>query len=185
MELDDFFLRQYELSENTLSSLLSSGNVVTYAANTCIIREGKLENSSYLIISGCVKAHLNNDGKDVTFWFGFEGDFLFSYNSKILKEPGYESITTLEKCQLWKIDNEHLDKLCIENIEIINWWRSLIEKELIKTERRLIDRQTKAATQRYQELITAHPQVLQRISLGTIASYLGISQVSLSRIRRS
>ncbi|WP_157501444.1 Crp/Fnr family transcriptional regulator [Echinicola vietnamensis] len=157
---------------------------MTFDRNHNIIQEGKTEKSSYLIISGCVKAHLNHDGKEVTFWFGFEGDLLFSYNSKFLNSPGYESITTLEKCKLWEIKNEWLEKCCHENIEIANWWRRMIEKELLKTERRLIDRQIKPAAQRYLDLINDYPQILQRISLGNIASYLGISQVSLSRIRR-
>ncbi|GGF31541.1 Crp/Fnr family transcriptional regulator [Echinicola rosea] len=184
MGLTDFLSLQYGLSDQAIDKLVKSGRVVSLGPHSNIIQEGKTERSSYLIINGCVKAHLNHDGKEVTFWFGFEGDLLFSYNSKILNSPGYESITTLEKCQLWEIKNEKLDQCCQESLEIANWWRKLIELELLKTERRLIDRQIKTATQRYHELVCEHPQILQRISLGHIASYLGISQVSLSRIRR-
>ncbi|UCS95902.1 Crp/Fnr family transcriptional regulator [Echinicola marina] len=157
--------------------------MVEKTKNETIIHQGKIENFSYFILEGCAKAHLNHDGKDINFWFGFEGDFLFSYNSKISKQPGYENISTLEKSLLWKISNDDLEILYKTNLEIANWSRKLTEIELIKTEKRLLDFQTKSATSRYEELLQRHPEILHRISLGNIASYLGISQVSLSRIR--
>jgi len=184
MSIEEIFRKKHQLSAPIIHSLLDNGEMVKFGKNEAIILEGKVEKSSYILISGCAKAHLNYDGKEVNFWFGFEGDFLLSYNSKILNLPGYESITSLENCLLWKIPNKALDLLCTQNLEIANWWRKLVEKELIKTEKRLIDRQIKDAKTRYEELIQQQPQVLKRISLGNIASYLGINQVTLSRIRR-
>lgn len=183
MTIEEILGTKHGLLPKTVQSLLEHGKTVKFAKNERIISEGKLATSSFVITSGCAKAHMNSDGKDINFWFGFEGDFLFSYNSKIFQKPGYESITALEPCILWEIANSTLEEACLEHIEVANWMRRLVEKELVKTEKRLIDRQTKEAKTRYEELIIQHPQVLQRISLGNIASYLGINQVSLSRIR--
>src|SRR5690606_41226012 len=69
------------------------------------------------------------------------------------------------------------------NIEKDNSGMKLIEKELDKSEERLISLQCKSATERYTDLIKNHPYLVQRVALGHIASYLGITQVSLSRIR--
>jgi CRP-like cAMP-binding protein len=76
-----------------------------------------------------------------------------------------------------------LQQLFETDIAMANWGRRFAEKELIKTEERLISRQFRTATERYQELMQQQPGLLQRVSLGHIASYLGITQVSLSRIR--
>ncbi|MEG2100855.1 MAG: Crp/Fnr family transcriptional regulator, partial [Flavobacterium sp.] len=76
-----------------------------------------------------------------------------------------------------------LQKLFEIDIHIANWGRKFAEKELIKTEERLISHQFSNATERYLELLQNNPQLIQRVQLGYIASYLGISQVSLSRIR--
>ncbi|GAB3654492.1 Crp/Fnr family transcriptional regulator [Echinicola sediminis] len=183
MTIDKILHENHGLAHETVRILLEQGKTVRFSKNQRIISEGRLALSSFIIISGCAKAHMNLDGKDINFWFGFEGDFLLSYNSKILNKPGYESITALENCTLWEVANHTLEELCLQNLEVANWMRKLAETELIKTEKRLINRQTKEAKTRYEELITQYPQVLERISLGNIASYLGINQVSLSRIR--
>ncbi|WP_215223698.1 Crp/Fnr family transcriptional regulator [Echinicola shivajiensis] len=183
MEIEKTFLAEHQLSQKSAQQLLSLGEIKVVNKNETIIHEGRIETFSYLILEGCAKAHLNHDGKNINFWFGFEGDFLFSYNSKISNQPGYENISTLERCRLWRISNNELENLNRSNLEIANWSRKLTELELVKTEKRLIDFQTKSATARYQDLINRHPEILNRISLGNIASFLGISQVSLSRIR--
>ncbi|WP_225444188.1 Crp/Fnr family transcriptional regulator [Echinicola arenosa] len=184
MRTKEIFLGNFGLSQDSTQQLLDKGTVITIGKNKTFIHEGKIEKHSYLILSGCAKAHLNHDGKDINFWFGFEGDFLFSFNSKIYRQPGYENISTLEECKLWRISNEELNEINHNSLEISNWSRKMTEMELVKTEKRLIDLQTKPAAVRYEELIQNHPGITNRISLGNIASYLGISQVSLSRIRR-
>ena len=97
--------------------------------------------------------------------------------------PGYEDIELLEACELYELKTEQLQHLFEEDIHIANWGRKFAEQELIKTEERLIQRQFRTASDRYKELLLNHPDLIQRIQLGHIASYLGITQVSLSRIR--
>jgi len=77
----------------------------------------------------------------------------------------------------------NLRTLFEEDIHIANWGRKFAEQELIKVEERLIFRQCRTAMERYKELIATDPELLQRVQLGHIASYLGMTQVSLSRIR--
>ncbi len=103
--------------------------------------------------------------------------------SYVENKPGYENIELLEACELYELKIDNLRKLYQQDIHIANWGRRLAEQELIKTEERLISRQVRAAGERYKDLMKQHPEFLQRIQLGYIASYLGITQVSLSRIR--
>lgn len=103
--------------------------------------------------------------------------------SYVDNQKGYENIELLEDSILYKLDFIALSRLFTEDIHIANWGRKFAEQELLKTEERLIARQIKTALERYKELIKNNPELLQRIQLSYIASYLGITQVSLSRIR--
>lgn len=103
--------------------------------------------------------------------------------SYVEDQPGYETIELLEDCELYELKTENLKKMFNEDVHIANWGRKFAENELIKTEERLISKQFKNASERYLELMKDHPELIQRVQLGHIASYLGITQVSLSRIR--
>lgn len=148
-----------------------------------LMKADKVENHLYLIQKGMVRAFSNQDGRDVTFWFGKEGDPVVSMRSYVARRKSYEEIELLEDCVFYKLSVDQLQKLYSEDIHLANWGRKFAESELIKTEEYLISRQFRTATERYQDLMTNEPQLLQRVPLGFIASYLGISQVSLSRIR--
>ena len=78
---------------------------------------------------------------------------------------------------------QNLRKLFDEDIHIANWGRRYLEQELMKMEEQLISRQFRTAKERYKQLLKDNPSLIQRVQLGHIASYLGITQVSLSRIR--
>ncbi len=112
-----------------------------------------------------------------------EGDPLISLRSYIQGTPGYENIELLETSELYRLRIADLRQLYASDIHLANWGRKLGEQELIKTEERLMSRQFKNAAERYEELLKNQPNLLQRVQLGHIASYLGISQVTLSRIR--
>ena len=103
--------------------------------------------------------------------------------SYVANQKGYEDIELLENCELYELKTQNLRKLFDEDIHIANWGRRYTEQELVKTEERLISRQFRNATERYKELLKDNPDLIQRVQLGHIASYLGITQVSLSRIR--
>ena len=98
-------------------------------------------------------------------------------------EKGYETIELMEDSVLYMLERGQLYRLFEEDIHIANWGRKFAERECIKSEQLFISRQFKTSLERYQDLIADYPDILQRVPLGIIASYLGISQVSLSRIR--
>jgi len=148
-----------------------------------LIREGKVERSLFFLEKGVARAYLTNDGRDVTFWFGAEGEVLLSLKSYFSNEQGYESIELLEKSVVYKISYTSLISLYEEDVEMANWGRRFAESELIKADERYINQQFKPAAERYEDFVRDYPELVQRIRLGHIASYLGVSQVTLSRIR--
>ncbi|MNJ91923.1 Cyclic nucleotide-binding domain protein [compost metagenome] len=167
-------------SKKLLESCLTE---VTYPKGHILLRAGKVERSIYFIRKGMVRAYSNHAGNEITFWFGSEGQAVISMKSYVEDQPGYEDIELLEDCELLELKSADLKRLFETDIHIANWGRRFAEKELIKTEERLISGKFRTASERYSDLLTNHPDLIKRVQLGHIASYLGITQVSLSRIR--
>ncbi|AXB57573.1 Crp/Fnr family transcriptional regulator [Flavobacterium fluviale] len=172
----------YKLPEHSKLALENNVRKMAFPKGYILLRANKIESNIYFIKKGLVRAFIERDN-EVTFWFGKEGETVISMKSYVEEQPGYETIELLEDCELYELKTENLRKLFNEDVHIANWGRKFAEKELIKTEERLISRQFKNASERYLELMKDHPELLQRVQLGHIASYLGITQVSLSRIR--
>lgn len=148
-----------------------------------LIQEGKVERSLFFLEQGIARAFLASEDKEVTFWFGAEGEVLLSMNSYFSNQPGYETIELLEKSVVYRIPYVSLMALYQDNLEMANWGRRFAESELIKAEKRFISQRFKPAAERYDEFAQNFPELTGRVQLGHIASYLGVSQVTLSRIR--
>lgn len=183
MDIDQIIDKIYPLSAK--SKLMLEENIieVSFPKHHMIIRADKIEKNIYFIKKGIARTFSNIGENEITFSFGKEGDTIASLRSYIINQKGYENIELLEDCNLYELNTANLQNLFKENIEIANWGRKLAENELLKAEERLISRQFGTATDRYIELIKNYPGLIQRVQLGHIASYLGITQVSLSRIR--
>lgn len=173
----------YPLPNTELQVLLNAMERISFPKNHTIIHAGKVERYLYFIEQGIARAYSHSEKQQTTFWFGQEGDLILSYNSYINQQPGYENIELLADSILYRIADHALQAQYNQYIHLANWGRKLAELELIKTEERLINRQFKSATERYAELISKNPSLIKRVQLGHIASYLGVTQVTLSRIR--
>ena len=118
-----------------------------------------------------------------SFFFSFENDFVTSFHSFITLEPSVENIQLLEGSILWSISKEQLTQLFNRYHEIERLVRIAYEKYYIRLEERYVNAQFKTAKELYENLLRQTPYILERVPLGYIASYLGISQETLSRIR--
>ncbi len=156
---------------------------VSFAKQTILFDMNRIEKYVYFIEKGIARAYCKTHQKQATFWFGQEGDVILSYNSYIKEKPSYEIIELLEDSKLLRIAHHTLQDLYSKHIGLANWGRKLAELELIKTEERFINQQYKTASERYAQLLTESPTLIQRVQLTHIASYLGVSPVTLSRIR--
>ena len=185
MTIEQIIDNVYQIPPISRAKLLTIINEVRLAKQSLVLKANRVEPKLLFIKKGIVRAFVVQPEGEITFWFGKEGDVVLSMKSYVKGLPAYESIELLEDSELYEIQSEHLQKLFDQDIYIANWGRKLAEQELIKTEERLISRQFKTASERYMELLNQNPDLLQRVQLKHIASYLGITQVSLSRIRSS
>jgi len=178
-KIDEIFLHPTAEKELFLSHLERK----KFARGESVISADRVERYVYFIESGIARAYCENEKGQTSIWFGEEGDVMLSFLSFFKSKPGYESIEVLEDSILYRISSAALQDLYNKHINIANWGRKFAEQELLRTEQRFMDLQFKTATERYQDLLSNSTGILKRVQLGHIASYLGITQVSLSRIR--
>lgn len=185
MEIKEIINRRHILPEDSLALLCRSMELVHYPKGHHVLEIGKIERDTYFISKGIVRAFTLVDGKEVTFWVGKEGATIVSMMGYVKNEPGYETMELMEDSELYVIKRAKLQQLYNEDIHIANWGRRFAETELLDAEVRVITLLLATATERYRDLLDNQSDLLQRLPLGCIASYLGITQVSLSRIRAS
>ena len=137
----------------------------------------------FFIESGLVRGYYFSEEKEITNWFALEEEFATNFYAFITNKTSFENIQALEDCSLTKISYSALQNLYIKFPETERIGRIITENYYIKLEERILNIQFKTAKERYQKLAKTKPAILQRASLGQIASYLGITQETLSRIR--
>ncbi|MGL4806306.1 MAG: Crp/Fnr family transcriptional regulator [Bacteroidales bacterium] len=171
------------LSDVAVELFLSKTEYEFRRKGEILIRAERYEHYSYFILEGYARGFFFQDHKDITFWFAHSGMTLLSMNSYYNRTAGYENIELLIDCCLLKISNSDLLNLYHTNVELANLGRRLSDTFILYLEKSMMERNFMSASERYNALIDRNPEILQVAPLKHIASYLGISQVSLSRIR--
>ncbi len=177
--LDDI----YPIPESSKQAILEKVSEITYPKNYILFQPEKKGEKFYFIKEGLIRAFTKIEDKEITFWFGREGDISFPLLTLHSNQKGYEYVQLLEDTTFYEININDLHQLYATDLHLSNWGRKFAERESIRYESFFITRQFKSSLEKYTELITDYPDILQRVPLGIIASYLGINQVSLSRIR--
>lgn len=173
----------YPLSEAAQLALQDCFEKKVLPKNGLLLQEGQVCRHLYFLEKGALRGFYNSDGKEITHWFGFENDFVTSFHSFITQQPAVENIQLLESCELWSIAKDTLTALFNRHHEIERLVRIAYEKYYIRLEERFVNGQFKTAAERYENLLQDTPHILERVPLGCVASYLGITQETLSRIR--
>ncbi len=171
------------LSTEAIAAIENCFEKTVLSKNSYLLQEGQVCRQLYFVEKGALRGCYNHDGKEVTHWFAFENDFVTSFNSFSTGKAAVENIQLLEGCILWSISKEALADLLGRFHELERLLRIAYEKYYIRLEERFVNAQFKTAKERYEELLLQSPHILERVPLGCIASYLGISQETLSRIR--
>jgi len=144
----------------------------------------EVQKSIYFIIKGAVRSYyLDSSGKDTTSWLLFEGDLAISVYSFFSQKPSVETLETLEDSTILVLSYEKLILLYNTFLEFNFIGRVLVESYYIKSEEKANELRVFSAKDRYLHLIEKQPSILNRVPLGFISSYLGITQSTLSRIR--
>ena len=148
-----------------------------------LLRPGSICHNLYFIEEGLTRTWYLKDGKDVTDWISAENSFAVSLISFITRQPDRRGIEALEPSKLWSISYYDLENLYKVSHEIERLGRLLISHGIVQVQQRFDDLHFYTARERYEKLVKEHPSLINRVPVGMIASFLGISRETLSRIR--
>jgi CRP/FNR family transcriptional regulator, anaerobic regulatory protein len=148
-----------------------------------ILGEGEVSNHLYFVVKGGVRSAYSASAKEVTRWLCFEGDFASSYFSFAYRTPSEDSIVAISDCELLCISYDDLQHLSSQDQVWVDLNRRLLEFYYTALLARIASFQTQSTAERYSSLLKEHPGIEDRVSLGHIASYLGMTQETFSRLR--
>lgn len=171
------------LTPELRKAILNNFEIIHCRKGEIVLEEGSRAHYLYFIEKGILHNYYYHDGKQVSSWFYSEEQFITSWHSFYTQKSSFETIECLEDSVLYRISYENYQKLIVDYPAFGNFARLLSEKILALLDEFFKSWSFLTARQKY-ELLQAHfPQIELRVKLGLIASFLGISQETLSRIR--
>lgn len=187
-DLFDNVTRHYfglTLPHNIIEQGLMLGKPVSFSKKDIILKMGEPMNKVYLIIKGIVRSYyLDKDGNDVTKTFLQEMSFCIA-ESFFTSEPSEQGFEAIEDVEMLEFNVSELKKYIFENEILKDVYIMYLEKTIVYKMHRENAFLIKSATERYLDFKREFPLLEKRVNQSYIASYLGITPVSLSRIRRT
>lgn len=153
-------------------------------ADTTLLYEGDIADKLYFVEKGALRLWNNDDGRDITFQFFFENQFVASYESFHLQKPSIFSIETIENSDLLVLDKKNLELLLKESPDLLYFMMNQISERFIAYTEYFLSRIKESPENRYISLLKNNSELINRVPDYYIASFLGITPVSLSRIKK-
>ncbi|MCF1713567.1 Crp/Fnr family transcriptional regulator [Flavihumibacter sp. RY-1] len=183
-------LRQYlemvgHLSEEDIQSLLAFVRFQKLKKGDFFIREGQVSIEVGFLVSGLIRSYYTtNTGEEITYCFRFPNDMIAAYSSFITGNKTDENLQAISEVELLVFSKQELNKLSNDSLNWTKFLKEIAELQYIELEKRIFQLQKTTALQRYEDLLQNQPEYVQKIPLQYLASYLGITQRHLSRIRK-
>ena len=183
IQLFQLFKKYTALSEKAEEAIVAICSSITIKKNKDLQSIGHTCKTIYFINKGIARIYYFKDGIDVTENFFFENSIIARVESLFTGKPSRKAIQVLEDAEIVGINANQLFKLYDSFPEIERLFRKIFEAAYVETVHRIEGIQFHTAEERYKALLQEAPDILKRVPLKYVASYLGITQVSLSRIR--
>ncbi|MEP2237905.1 MAG: Crp/Fnr family transcriptional regulator [Maribacter sp.] len=179
------YLETFNLfSAQEIDEFLSLTTTKKLKKNDFFIERDEVCNNLSFVKSGIFRSfYYSNNDDEITYCFTFPDHLLMAYSSFISQKKSEENIQALTDAEIITIPKEVLETLAKSNNNWLRFLKIIAEQEYVELEKWIFNHQKDKAQQRYLDLITKQPKYIQEIPLHFIASYLGITQRHLSRIR--
>jgi CRP-like cAMP-binding protein len=184
-KLIQFFKNSPLISQPKAEEIASEFMPKILAKNDMYLREGQVSNEYLFLEAGFMRAYaFDVEGNDITTSFYSNNQVVFEVSSFFHRIPSKENIQAVTDCVGWSITYEQLNMLFHSIYEFREYGRSILVKGYASLKTRMLSMITETAEERYAALINSNPEIFQHAPLKHIASYLGITDTSLSRIRK-
>lgn len=188
MEQKHFLTRIFNEQQFTnaeLDSIIARFEKVTFVRNQLLLSEGRTAKNYWFVENGFLRSFaVNTEGRDITTNFYTEGDIVIDWPSFFMRTPARENIQALTDCICWQLDFDSFQELFHGIKAFREQGRSRLVYSYFALKNHDISMISDQAKDRYKRLLEEKPQIFQNVSLKQIATYLGITDTSLSRIRR-
>jgi len=175
----------YPLSDVLKKFLSQRVKLQNFKQGDILLVPGEIANHIYFITKGLLRAYYTDDeGDEQTFWLMMENDMMASAFSFFTRRPGELTIEVIEDCELISIDYDTLQEVYKEFIEFNVVGRVLTEKYYTLSDERAMILRMKKIEDRYWYMLDNHPEILSRVMQKYMASYLGTTAETLSRVKK-
>lgn len=173
-----------ELSLECQQELREYATILSFKKGTTLVRADQYSDKTYYIIKGGARAYYLKDGKDISDWFAFENEFISSIVSFFSDKPSPHYIDLLEDSILIELSKNNIKTLSDKYHDFERLIRVIVTKTMLSQQEKIAAMQFYNAEQKYKNLLAIRADITQRVPLTHIASYLGITLETLSRIRK-
>jgi len=168
-----------------LETIIPQFKQIVFHKNDYLLKEGKTENHYWFVEKGFLRSYVTDtDGNDITTNFYSIGDIVIDWTSFFLRHPTRENIQALTDCVCWQLDFETFQQLFHNIKSFREQGRTTLVNSYFSLKKHSVSIIADPAKERYTRLVNDKPHIVQNISLKHIATYLGITDTSLSRIRK-
>lgn len=172
------------LDKDNQTVLMSVFHKRTMKKNSFFIREGEKSTEIGLIMKGIFRSfYIDEQGNDMTKYFHAEGGLLFSYLAHISQKESTYYLQALEDSEIMVASISDFEKMMEGNEQLLQFYKKMIDAVLVMKEEHAISFKRWNSTERYNHFCISYPGLEQRIKQYHLASYLGITPVSLSRLK--
>jgi len=173
------------LSDEDLNLIIGKHQKTSFSKNEFLLKEGQISNAYFCIEKGLIRSYVYDyNGNDITTGFIGENGLAIDVVSLFNRVPTMEYFQALTDVECYAIDLDTFQELYHSIKGFNEWGRGWMAQSLFQLKQRSIAMISDSATERYERLQQEHPQILQQAPLKYIASYLGVTDTSLSRIRK-
>lgn len=173
-----------EISVSSLDKLFKIATQRQFKKGETILKQGQICKTIMFVEKGYLRTFIDKNGTEINTDFTFDGNFTTNLKSLRSASPADNSIQAGEITTIYEFDKDKLLELYNVSVEIESFGRKLLEQLLIAREEHTNLFKIYSPTERYQYLQNNKPEILQRVSLTQLSSYLGIARETLSRIRK-
>jgi len=183
IEKINIFRQFTDFNDSELEIIMPYFEQKIFKKKSILLEIGKVSNEVFYLINGCIRLYCEKDGEELSTYFFTENMFAGSYDSFLSRKLSKVAIETLEDCEVLVLSHESLESLYQVFPKMNEFIRKAIEQRFVLLHDLFISYLLNSPEERYLTLIKDRPELLQRIPQHQIASFLGITPVSLSRIR--
>jgi len=182
--LRDYVNQYIELTSKEWLTLFDNLNYRKYLKGQYIVQQGDVCKYESFVIKGCLRTfYVDNEGQEHIVMFAIENWWTSDLGSFITQSPADYNVQCLENTEVLQFHYERLEELYNQIPSLERFFRIIIQKAYVASEKRIIRNFSLPAKDRYLKFIERYPQIEQRVPQYMIASYLGITKEFLSKLR--